>query len=110
VLTACYTDEGITDVVWVVNNTDVTLHFTIIMADGKPFALSDMVPPGKLYGLLHGSQLSPGAGLMIDRCTAGDLIAYEPSGREVARHPPGLRARTKDVWTIGPQGSPTPSG
>jgi hypothetical protein len=94
-------DVGVTDGVWVRNSTDVTLHFAIIKADGKPFDLTDEVTPGETYELLHGSQLSSGAGLMVDRCTVGDLIAYDPSGREIARHPPGLCARTKDLWKIG---------
>ena len=109
-IAGCYNDAGRTDSVWVRNNTDVTLQFTIIDVEGKPFDLTDEVTPGETYGLLGGSQLSRSAGLGIDGCTVGDLIAYDPSGREVARHPPSLCARTRDAWTIGPLGSPQPSG
>jgi hypothetical protein len=101
-------DQGITDPVWVTNNTHVPLRFTIITPYGKPFDLGQ-VPAGGTVPLLTGSQLGPGAGLMVDRCTVGDLIAYDPSGREVARHPPPFCAR--DKWTIGdPLGSSEPSG
>jgi hypothetical protein len=106
-LASC-SDVSRTDAVWVVNNTHVTLHFTIIKLDGKPFDLTDEVPPGELVGLLSGFQLDSDS-LGLNRCTVGDLIAYDPNGREVARHPPGLCARTKDVWTIAPLGSPQPS-
>jgi hypothetical protein len=108
-ITGC-NDSGRTATVWVGNNTDVTLHFAIIDAHGKPFELRKEAAPGELIGLIEGSLLSPDAGIMIDACTLGDLIAYDPAGREVARHPPGLCARTKDVWTIGPPASPQPSG
>jgi len=105
-----FTDEGITDSVRVQNNTNLTLHFKIIKVDGKLFDLYEQVAPGGRLNLLSGGQLAADEGLMVDRCTVGDVIAYDPSGREVARHPPPLCARTHDVWTIGPAGSPTPSG
>jgi hypothetical protein len=109
-LSGCFTDVGTTDTVWVRNNTNVTLHFTIVKVDGKPFDLPEMVAPGETFGLLDGFQLDSDAGLGIERCTAGDLIAYDQSGREIGRHPPPLCARAQDVWTIGPLGSPQPSG
>jgi hypothetical protein len=58
------------------------------------------------FDLLSGSQLSPGAGLAVDFCTAGDLIALDPSGREIARHPPPLCAGS--TWVIGGPTSPSP--
>src|SRR5439155_25735256 len=94
-LVGCFDDKGLTDTVWVRNNTDVTLHFTIIKVDGKPFELPDKVAPGEMHKLLSGFQLHSDAGLGIDRCTKGDVIAYDPSGRLVARHPPPLCARTQ---------------
>jgi hypothetical protein len=107
---AIFSDAGRTDTVWVRNSTAVTLQFTIIDIDGKPFDLHTEVAPGETVALLSGGQLASDEGLMVDRCTVGDVIAYDPTGGEVARHPPPLCARAQDVWTIGPPGSPQPSG
>lgn len=96
--TGCFDDSRRLDEVWVRNNTDVTLHFTIVLADGRPFDMTYEVSPGETIGLIPGGS----GNLGDDGCTAGDLIAYDPSGREVARHAPGLCARTRDLWRIGP--------
>lgn len=101
-------DQGITDAVWVTNNTQVTLHFTIIRPGGEPWDLSARIPAGQTGAVFTSGNLGPG-GLGVNGCTVGDLIAYDPSGREVVRHSPPLCVR--DKWTIGsPLGSSEPSG
>ena len=40
-------DEGLTDVVMLMNNTDDVLHFEIVTKDGIPFDLVDTARPGE---------------------------------------------------------------
>lgn len=91
-------DQGITDAVIVKNHTKTTLHFTLVIANGEPFALHRDLATGEEVAVLTGSQLSSNAGMMRNRCTVGDLIAYAPDGHEVARHAPPLCA--PGVWVI----------
>jgi hypothetical protein len=101
-LAAC-DDQGITDAVIVKNHTKTTLHFTLVIVNGEPFALHRDLATGEEVALLTGSQLSSNAGMMRNRCTVGDLIAYAADGHEVARHAPPLCA--PGVWAIEEPGS-----
>ena len=49
---ACH-DEGITDVVMLVNNSDDVLHFEIVTEEGVPFDLVDNARPGETIRLLE---------------------------------------------------------
>ena len=93
-----FVDRGITDAVIVKNHTKTTLHFTLVIANGEPFALHRDVDAGDDLRLLSGGELSPGAGLLVNRCTVGDLTAFTADGHEVARHAPPLCAPA--VWVI----------
>jgi hypothetical protein len=104
-----FTDRA--DTVYVQNNTDVTLHFTLILADGRPFDLPYTVAGhGTKFALLNDHLLHGVANVAVDSCTVGDLFAYGPDGREVARHGPGLCGSRGDTWVIGASVSPSPSG
>lgn len=82
------------------NRTATPLTFRIIVGDRQ----------GDLPGPLAAGQSSPviyfvdgivdGPLTDSDGCTKGDVIAYDPSGREVARHPPGLCV--DETWVIEP--------
>jgi hypothetical protein len=96
-------DQGITDAIVVRNNTTVPVHLSVVLSDGTLFDMHTVVAPGAAF-LLHAD--IPGGKMMPDGCTVGDLIAYDPSGREIARRPPPLCVRKNDVWTIGPAASP----
>ena len=105
VVLAC--DPSIDDAVWVENETASDLQFRLITTEGEPFDLSVRVDAGEGGWVLSGGQLGTGSGLTVNGCTVGDLIALDPEGREVARHPPPLCA--DGVWTIGtssPQEAP----
>ena len=105
---AACVDFHITDAVWVKNQTSNSLHFELIMVNGRRFPLVRNIAPHNEDTVLSGSQLNPGAGLTMNRCTVGDLIALAPDGHEVARHPPPLCAR--EVWVIEGNGSSEPFG
>jgi hypothetical protein len=107
IVTAC-TDPGLGAAIMVENRTDVTLHFGLVMTNGREFPLTDEVPAGDKFVLLAGSQLSEDAGMLVDACTVGDLSAYGPDGSEVARHPPPLCAMTVPTWVIQPSEGPSP--
>jgi hypothetical protein len=102
-------DPGITDAIVVENETTSSLHFQIVAIDGRVFPLPREVAPGGTLRLLEGGQLSPGAGLVVDGCTVGDLVAYADDGQEVARHAPPVCAPS--LWVIGMSDvrSPPPS-
>jgi len=101
-------DTHIADAVWVKNHTPDSLHFELVAVDGRRFPLVRNIAPQQEGAVLTGSQLNPGAGLTVDRCTVGDLIALAPDGHEVTRHPPPLCAR--EVWVIEGPGSSEPTG
>src|SRR6266511_427010 len=105
---AACVDFHITDAVWVKNLTSNSLHFELIMVNGRRFPLVRNIAPGQEDTVLSGGQLSPDAGLTVNRCTVGDLIALAADGHEVARHPPPLCAR--EVWVIEGNGSSEPFG
>src|SRR6266542_4433735 len=72
-----FTDRA--DTIYVQNNTDVTLHFTLILADGRPFDLPYTVAGhGTKFGLLNDHLLHGVPKVAVDSCTVGDLIAYGP--------------------------------
>lgn len=104
-------DSHIVDSISVKNGTPYSLHFELVAEDGKRFQLVRTIPSQEDGVVLTGSQLNPGAGLTVNRCTVGDLIALAPDGHEVARHPPPLCAR--EVWVIEGESSepigPSPS-
>lgn len=105
---ACSDGNGsLTAGIYVDNQTTVALHFTVVRPDGRTFPLGGVVPPGTRFGLIMGAMLDPDAGLVVDRCIGGPLVAYAPDGAEVARHDPPLCASSSSFWVIG--GKPSPS-
>jgi hypothetical protein len=99
-LTGCI-DRGLTDAVVIVNHTPDTLRFALIAEDGRWFDLMAPATSGTSAIVLSGSQLSDGAGLMRDRCTLGDLIAFDANGHTVARLLPPLCAPGTWVMETG---------
>jgi hypothetical protein len=95
-------DPHINEGVVAVNDTAQTLHFAALMSDG-PRALPGTADP---YGGLV--ILSPN-NVGSDGCSQYAVAAYDPSGREVARHAPGKGLCVGDQWTIG-GAAPTASG
>lgn len=91
-------DPHASDGVGVVNNTGQPLHFVLLMDDG-PSTLPATADP-------HGTTLllSPNS-VGGDGCSPYAVVAYDPSGREVARHPAGKGLCLGDRWTIGSPGA-----
>lgn len=95
-------DPHYSDGVIAVNDTDQPLHFVLLM-DGGPSTLPATADP-------HGNTLllSPSS-VGGDGCSPYAVVAYDPSGREVARHAAGKGLCVGDRWTIGST-SASPSG
>lgn len=97
VLTACPPDLGSSGGIGVDNRTDQALHFRIL-GDGEWHDLPATVGPRQSGGLLGRPALIGPSRIARDGCTIGELIALDPDGSEVARHPPGLCI--DDVWVV----------
>jgi hypothetical protein len=75
----------------------MTLTFKVF-GDGEWLDLPVSLPPGRSDAILFGSDLMEPSRLTVDGCTEGDVAAYGPDGREVARQPPPLC--DGDNWVI----------
>ncbi|HJQ89906.1 MAG TPA: hypothetical protein VJ820_20865 [Propionibacteriaceae bacterium] len=80
-----------------VNETSETLEFKVF-GDGEWLDLPTSLPPGRDGAILYGTDLVEPSRLTVDGCTEGDVVAYGPDDREVARHPPPLC--DGDNWII----------
>ena len=99
-LTGC--DPHASDGVVAVNDTDQPLHFVWLSHDGP----SPIGGTANAYGTTL--LLSPD-NLGSDGCSPYAVVAYDPGGREVARHAAGKGLCLGDRWTIGGPGT-SPSG
>jgi hypothetical protein len=77
------------------NNTESILKFRML-ADGEWYERIS-VPPGDLAQLISNTDLTASS-IGRDGCTIGVLVAFDPDGREVTRHEPGLCVG--DTWVI----------
>lgn len=96
-------DPHILDGVGVVNDTDQPLHFAQLSNDGTRAPLVGTADPHGTLLLLTPNNMGS------DGCSPYAVIAYDPSGREVARHAAGKGLCLGDRWTIGGPGA-SPSG
>jgi hypothetical protein len=87
------------------NNTAVTLRFKTVVG-GIEYPLS-AVEPHTVGNVLLGTDLQADNLKTKNGCTVGDLIAMDPSGAEIARHPAPLCKG--DQWVIDAAGSPSSS-
>ena len=87
-------DDHITDAVNVTNESSHVLRFEIDLDSGQPFLLPPTAAPGQTIRLLDGSQLSDYGGMTRERCTVGELRAFNPDGTIAARWGPGVCATT----------------
>lgn len=74
------------------------VHDVEVVADGDTIALSSAIEPGQTGAILSFSEFGEHSRVAYGECAAGDDIARDPEGNEVARHPPPLRIG--DVWLI----------
>jgi hypothetical protein len=80
------------------NNTTVLLHFYVVGTDGAKFPLVSTVASGASGAVIYGGNFNNGSLITRNGCTVGDLVALDPTGREVARKAPPLCAN--DTWTV----------
>jgi hypothetical protein len=80
------------------NNTTVPLHFYVGGVNGAAYPLTAQVPPGDTFNVISRGDFDPGSLITRKGCTVGDLVALDPTGREVARKAPPLCA--DDTWTV----------
>jgi hypothetical protein len=90
-------DPGLVEGVGVRNETRLTLSFKMLVT-GKWYDLAARARPHDTALVLDRGHLSSNSVLARDGCSTGDLVAFGPDGREVARHPPPLCKH--DVWVI----------
>jgi hypothetical protein len=90
-------DPGLVDGVSVRNETRSTLSFKMLVT-GKWYDLPAKARPRDSALVLDRGHLASNSVLARDGCAIGDLVAFGPDGREVARHAPPLCKN--DVWVI----------
>lgn len=78
------------------NRTSRVLTFAAIV-DGENVRIPGSAEPGESISLLPGP-FSDHSVITEGDCTKVDLVALDPAGREVARHPPPLCL--DDTWVI----------
>jgi hypothetical protein len=82
------------------NRTPSALTFEMVVGDRQQ-ALIGPVRPGVSDAILIFRGAIPDGPLVgEDGCTKGTVIAYDPEGQEVARHPPGLCIG--ETWVVEP--------
>jgi hypothetical protein len=80
------------------NHTNSSLMFETIV-DGQTYPILGNADPGERVVILAWAQFNNEHSLITeDECTIGDVVALDPEGREVARHPPPLCL--DEVWVI----------
>lgn len=79
------------------NRTDVPLTF-VVEAGNERITLSRSVDPGERTALIGGSGLGEHSRVARNGCAIGDVVAIDPDGREVARHPPPFCVG--DTWVV----------
>ncbi|MGH2394553.1 MAG: hypothetical protein ACRDGH_13885 [Candidatus Limnocylindria bacterium] len=95
-LSACE-DPNLGRAVGAENHTDSVLTFGAIV-DGEILPISGRAEPGEAVTILGGLRFSEYSVITDGDCTKVDLVALDPNGREVARHPPPLCL--DEVWVI----------
>jgi hypothetical protein len=79
------------------NHTNTVLTFAAIV-DGESTPIAESAEPGESITLISGLAFSEHSVITEGDCTKVDLVALDPAGREVARHPPPLCI--DEVWVI----------
>lgn len=79
------------------NRTTVTLTLEMPRGSRPAFTLGTL-HAGRTGLLISEADLGPNSLLAANGCTKYDVVAYDPEGREVARHGPGLCMG--DTWVV----------
>jgi hypothetical protein len=79
------------------NETSETLTFEVELPD-RSISLPPPAEPSDTSPIIRVYRPGPDLVYMENGCTTGDVVARNPAGREVARHPPGLCL--DELWIV----------